>query len=260
LSSAANCIFGFPFRSDPSSVVEFSDLLYKNQDLMDTLSNALGKDGILIVQIGEADVLTDSFSLDQFYQGLAKAGFESITGYYEAHGGFQSPWSFLVAMKDVSSRAIWIRSEADVNVAIHDRTLRTLTGDAPLRYFDGATMMSYQLPSRIEEELWCRQPGHCEGGHGFDPERRNYPVDSVEARPSDVVKGGRGVFAKKNLEAGSVIGLEETVNGMFLPPNTFELLHESLKAFDYDYFDTFAIGYLDGYGWSNSFYVSLMLV
>ena len=44
------------------------------------------------------------------------------------------------------------------------RILPTKDGKTSLRYFDGATMKSYQMPTRAFEDNYCRQqdvPGEC---------------------------------------------------------------------------------------------------
>jgi hypothetical protein len=78
--------------SDPASFVPFSDLLYGDDDLDQAFANSLGDDGILVVQIGEGDEMSDPpsvYGLESrilaFRKGLEKAGFESVTEYVEAH-------------------------------------------------------------------------------------------------------------------------------------------------------------------------------
>ena len=96
---------------------------------------------------------------------LSKAGFQSMHIYEESHCGFAAPWSFLVAMKSEISRKNWYRSGADIEIDIHERMVETKSGKSPIKYFDGATMTSYQLPSKAFESVFCKgspKPSSCE--------------------------------------------------------------------------------------------------
>ena len=75
---------------DPNSK-EFSDLLYANSELLESLSRALGENGILISQTGEADGFIDRFKYNhedeqfkRFLEGLEEVGFENVAQYDEA--------------------------------------------------------------------------------------------------------------------------------------------------------------------------------
>lgn len=256
--------------SDPDSVVVFSDLLYNNKDLMEAFSRALGEDGIFIAQVGEMDEFDDPpaslFPNDHFVsfvQGLEQFGFESIVDYEEAHGRLVEVWAFVLAMKDSETRANWYMNEAELNLKISQRSMKTTNGESPFLFFDGASMMHYQFASRIVEETWCRdKPERCLTGHGYDPELMNAPRSSFEVRPSIIAKGGRGVFATDFIPKGSVIGLEECVHGMFLPSTTFALMREAAEEIDEtisEFWDVVFWGYVDGYGWIDSSYVSFVL-
>ena len=90
----------------------------------------------------------------------------SIHVYEEGHSGFLAPWSTMVAFKDADTRRRWYRHEAEIELALNRRILPTRNGDSSLRYFDGATMRSYQLPSRAFETIYCRSsdaPLECSG-------------------------------------------------------------------------------------------------
>lgn len=233
---------------------------------MEAFSRALGDDGIFIAQVGELDNINDppeslypNDHFMSFVEGLESNGFESITDYAEMHGRLVDIWSFVLAMKNSKSRANWFMSEAEINLKIAKRSMKTITGESPFHFFDGALMMQYQFASRVVEEVWCRdKSGLCSTGHGYDPDMTNVPVTSFEVRPSIIAKGGRGVFATEFIPKGSNIGLEECVHGMSLPGTTYLLLSEAAEAFDdtvSEYLDTFFFGYVDGYGWVDSVYV-----
>jgi len=90
--------------------------------------------------------------------------YRSIHIYEESHCEFDAPWSTLIAFKDVETRKRWYRNPAEVELDLSRRILPMKNGKSPLRYFDGATMQSYQLPPRAFEDTYCRQsdmPKEC---------------------------------------------------------------------------------------------------
>ena len=90
--------------------------------------------------------------------------YSSIHIYEESHCEFGAPWTTLVAFKDLETRKRWYRSPAEIELDLSRRILPTKTGKSSLRYFDGATMKSYQLPHRAFEDIYCRQqdmPEEC---------------------------------------------------------------------------------------------------
>jgi hypothetical protein len=255
---------------DPDSVVEFSDLLYNNDELTDAFSRALGEEGIFVAQVGEADEIDDppeSLYPDDhfmsFVNGLRRVGFESIVDYEEAHGRLVDIWAYVLVMKDSESRANWFMSEAEITLKLQKRSMRTKNGEFPFHYFDGATMMQYQFSSRVVEEAWCRdKPEACNNGHGFDPEILNIPRSAFEVKQSVIAKGGRGVFATEFIAKGSHIVLEECVHGMHISGTTFDLMDEAATRTTNtmsNFWDVVFWGYVDGYGWVNSGYVSVGL-
>jgi spermidine synthase len=73
---------------DPTSVVDFSDMLYDNEDFAGAISNALGKEGVFVLQVGEGDdeddppeVYGNERRLFAFRQHLLENGFRTVTEY-----------------------------------------------------------------------------------------------------------------------------------------------------------------------------------
>lgn len=174
-------------------MVAFSDILYKNSNLIDSLYNALTENGVMVMQEGEDDSFNEPpythWKDDQtlsVLQNLKDAGFQTIIEYSEGHAGFGSPWAYKMIFKnDAASRPRWFANEAEVNLAIRKRILPRTDGGSSLRYFDGSIMKTFQFPSRITEALWCRteNPGDCR--HGFNPEVPNVvAADASDERPS----------------------------------------------------------------------------
>jgi hypothetical protein len=242
---------------DPDSSVEFSDLLYGNANLIDAFTRGLGNQGVIVAQMGEADDLTSTaphqITNDQFHrfvEGLIEAGFESILDYTESHGRFTAPWKFVVALKDSNTRARWFRNEAQLHLDMHKRSIPNESNELPFRFFDGATFMTYQFTDRIAEEIWCRSnEEECEDGHGFDPSLPDRKESSYRVGRSSVANGGRGVFTKEKIAKGSYLGIEECVDGIFIPPSTFEILEdfEDEDSYATRFWATVYEGYIQGY-------------
>jgi len=156
---------------DPQDNIPFADLLYTNLPFLTSIYNALTEDGLIVMQLGVSpfhydpeENLGKNAKRGKLTQILSKAGFKSIHLYEEAHCGFAAPWSFLVAMKSEASKKMWFRSAADINIAIHDRLIRTHSGLSPLKNFDGAMMESYQAPPKAFEIVYCKanpKPDSC---------------------------------------------------------------------------------------------------
>jgi len=149
---------------DPNDDIEFAVELYTSDTYIRSLYNALTDDGILVVQVGEvpdgtspADETGSFANRSVMKEKLAGVGFSSMHVYVEAHSGFLAPWSTLVAFKDAGAREKWYRNGAEIELQLQKRILRSKSGGSSLRYFDGATMSSYQVPSRAFEDVHCRQ-------------------------------------------------------------------------------------------------------
>lgn len=206
---------------DPSSVVDFSDLLYDNEDLAEAFSNALGDSGVFVVQIGEGNAANDppedfgnDSTLIAFRQHLTENGFQSIVEYAEPHCGFGHPWSFFAAFKNNENKARFFNDQAMVDLEIQRRLLPSKSGAVPLRYFDGATMATYQNPSRLVENAWCgTEDADCGDGHGFDPYVGNLSTESKSVNES-------------GLDVG-FIGLDEAVQSAVVLPMSYKLVKTS---------------------------------
>ena len=68
-----------------------------------------------------------------------------------------NPWTTLLAFKDAATRERWYRSTAEIELDLSRRILSTKEGKSSLRYFDGATMKSYQRPGKFFETIYCLQ-------------------------------------------------------------------------------------------------------
>ena len=221
----------------------------------------LSDSGILVVQLGRDYSFLSVTPL--LVDILAKVGFQSIVFYQGSGGRFGGPWGFAVVMKDWDTRSNWFRSSAEVDLQIHRRTLRTTKSAFPFHFFDGASMMKYQAPSRKLESAWCQiYPQNCLDGHGYNPELENIPASAFEVKPSVIAKGGRGVFAKQFISKGSVVAMDDCVHAMHIPSTTFELMQDMEERFESasKFWSAVFDAYLDGYGWTGNQYVSFIFL
>lgn len=246
-------------------MVEFSDVLYNNDELSAALSRSLTDEGILVAQVGETNFITDpatEFSKaavvqHQFMRHLQSNGFEKVTMFEEGgQANFMAPWQYMIAFKDQWSLENWFLNDAFVNIAIRDRILPTKNGESALKYFDGGTMQALQYPSRIDEDLFCRRiptPELCENGHGFAPEKPNVPITSLEVRHSPIPGAGRGLFFKEAAPKGSYIAIDAGVHDLSIFPYTRRILREMLDEIHGDKWKMFET-YVFGYGFAHEFY------
>jgi len=156
---------------DPNDDHPFAKVLYTDDGYISSLYGALTDDGILVVQVGEAAEIDDAADENGSFENrstmikmLDAIGFKSIHIYEESHCEFHAPWTTLIAFKDVETRKRWYRSPAAVELDLSRRILPTKDGKTSLRYFDGATMKSYQMPARAFEDQYCHQqdkPEEC---------------------------------------------------------------------------------------------------
>jgi len=223
---------------------------------IDAMSNALERDGFFAAPVDDDDDDDKDLKLVEL---LELAGLESVLMYEEAHARPLASSLFLTAMNDEDSRIQWYANEAHVALAMHQRSVGThSSGDTLFRYFDGATMESYQRPPHRAEDRFCaRRPEKCRGGHGFVSGILNFPQSSFEVKPSKLPHGGRGVFAKEFIPKGSYIGLNDCVHGMFVPPLVYQTTLKSAIAWKgmSKFWESLFWGYFEGYGWTDTFYV-----
>jgi spermidine synthase len=242
----------------------YAEAFYNNDTFVKSFYNSLSDNGILVMELGESP---DSRDPDEMKSGdknrvvalnlLESAGFESIHAFEESHCGFGAAWTFIVAFKSYSSRKLWYANSAEIELAIQKRTVRTKSGNSPLRYFDGATMMSYQVPSRTIETVFCRRdpaPYACnDNAFQFVPELPNLPASSMEVRISGQGEhSGRGVFTKVNVVNGTYISAETSAKSLRFYPSTYKIIidlvekcekqAEELEVFEH---------YMHGYGFSS---------
>lgn len=133
-----------------------------------------------------------TFHLDQLHTMISKFPHRcllrfccqlcSLHVYDESHCAFDAPWTLLVALKDPKARENWYRNPAEIELQLQKRILPTRSGGSSLRFFDGATMSSYQVPPSVFQAVHCRQedtPEDC---------KRTMRLDNAPGSNETVVK------------------------------------------------------------------------
>jgi hypothetical protein len=231
--------------------------LLGSDDFIHSLYGLLKGDGMIGFQLANrpnrALDHVQVFALEELFRQFEKAGFQSILNYAEAHA--EKAWRFITALKSNNGRFNWFLNEAEMNLLIRKRIVPFHNGEIPLKYFDGSTMMTYRYPDRITENIYCQHTSEsCQGGgHGIDPKILNAPVArSLEVRVSQVGDlAGRGVYATADIPNGTFIGLEESLEALYISPATYSVIDESSATFSglVRYWDVLLYGYIHGYGW-----------
>lgn len=211
---------------DPQIQKDFVNALYDSSGpFLKSIPNALSDDGIFTCQVGmstEADDAPEQFTENRnrfrLVSNLSKLGFSTARSYTDgAQSGFSDPWQFITAFRNPHTKADWFANPSLVNLKIRTRSMETVDGGSPFKYFDGATMQSFYYPDRFIADVWCKDSPdskNCERGQGFDQNRENLPLSTIEVRNSSVGENaGKGVFATADIPRGSYIGLKEQVSG-----------------------------------------------
>ena len=234
-------------------------MLYNDRAFVQTLYNSLSDDGLIVLQLGEAPDHDDPAAMhsrsnrrEVLIELLEDVGFEAMHVYEEGNCGFEAPWTFLVAMKNDEIDMRWYMNEAQVDIEIHDRIVRTKSGQSALKYFDGSVMQHYQYPHKVFETVYCRgNEQMCQK----DIARPDIPLSALEVRMSGVGDGsGRGIFTTVDIKQGSSIARAANNNPVHVLPLSLELIEAYYNESEgiEDMFD-----YIDGYGWEGHVHVSI---
>ena len=196
------------------------------------------------------------------YVTLAHDHLSLSLSFRQSHCGFNAVWLFIVAFKSYSTRKRWYANSAEIDLAMKKRSVRTMSGESPFRYFDGATMVSYQVPSRTVENVYCRRqptPLSCiNDKYLYNPELSNVPVSSLEVKKSKVGEyAGRGLFTKVDVPEDVYIAAETAVHSVRFFPSTRELIFKLISLCEQVGDDNYAVleYYMDGYGFASRKFV-----
>jgi hypothetical protein len=248
------------FNSDPEDDIPFATALYNNYEFTETLYNSLTDDGVVVLQLGEAPYhsspasqFTKAKRRENLIKILVDVGFETVHVYEDGNCGFDGSWTYLVAAKDSDNDMRWYSRQAEIEVEIHNRIRRTISGAPALKYFDGSIMQNYQVPHKVFEVVFCRaepKPLSCV----TDISRINVPISDFEVQMSGVRDGsGRGVYTKVDIKRGSAIAKKENARPVHIPASSLYYIY---KYMDSSADLAKAYGYIDGYGWETETFVS----
>jgi len=111
------------------------------------------------------------------------------------------------------------------------RRIKTKSGMNPFKYFDGATMVSYQVPPKAMETVYCRQeprPEECEvAWHNYDTDCPNFPISSFEVKMSKEGElAGRGIFTKVDIPVDAYLSAETGCHPVSFMPRTKALIED----------------------------------
>jgi hypothetical protein len=234
----------------------------------------LNTDGIFISQLGEDEVMDMAGAKHSpkklarsFIEQLKHQGFQRIESYTEAHGGFLAPWGYMIAFKCADCTfSRWHSNQAMIDLEIHRRSMATVDGsqDNLFRVFDGATMMGYQYPTRVAEEIFCRdmpKPMGCNSGHGMNPEIYNAPIETLNVLTNTIPNASVSVICTQDIRKGSYLALEATTQNALVMPSTSKIMQQymiqSYSTHRWHIFDTTLFGYgcTRNYFWGTSFFV-----
>ena len=140
------------------------------------------------------------------------------------------PWSYLVAFKDYTSRAGWHRTAPELQIELQQRLHKTKSGLPVLRYFDAATMVTFQIPSKAQELTYCRSEDEhweCDEFVGIHPvnEHPEY-IHLLASEYLTVGKSGaeRGLFAAKDIPKHASLSQDESGKAFHIPPLTWTVI------------------------------------
>jgi hypothetical protein len=116
------------------------------------LKKILQEDGILVLNVASDFRVVDSQATHhampvqnprRIRQGLEELGFVDVKQYEETQAGLPGSKNFVVAFKGTDTAKNWNRNEAQVNRMIRERFVETKSGNSPLQFFDGSSMVAY---------------------------------------------------------------------------------------------------------------------
>lgn len=196
---------------------------------------------MLVSQVGESDDATevgDHLSImigsELFKSDLEQHGFQAVDFFEESHGGFMAPWTYLVAFKDSKSRRKWDSNQAEIDLNLQWRAMQTVDGSTPFRYFDGATMLGYQFPTRLDQDALCRNrpaPPLCLDDWGFSSELPHAPASVLKAVTGTADNSECAVVAQNHIPKGSLIAIDDGVQDFVLSAKTMSLIEDMSNAF-----------------------------
>lgn len=165
----------------------------------------------------------------------------------------------MIGFKSYNTRTRWYANAAAVDLEVQKRSVPTKSGASPFRYFDGSTMVAYQLPHRTVADVFCRRqptPEECLGMYQLDPANPNVPETSFEVKKSEVGDGaGRGLFSKVDIPEGAYLCSETSMYSVNFMPSTVSLIEDLNNEAPGEEANVL-LYYMEGYGYMGREFVS----
>lgn len=234
---------------DPEDQSDISDLLYNDDNFLESMVNSLSDKGVLVIQIGTAATIDDprpDFGIYRQREALfrkfeSNPKIEAMFVYEEPHAGYLEPHSYLLVCRSVDCRSRWYARSDQVDYQIYDRIVRTHSKTRALSYYDGTTQRTYQWPKKGWETLYCRReptPFECAYRvidskaelHELDLEDEDESSFRVEKIESESEDPQYKVFAKKRIPKGSFIMAEHLASSLMITSRNYEGLRSNVNV------------------------------
>lgn len=156
---------------------------------------------------------------------------------------------------DIKCRLNWFKNSAELDIDIYHRIVPPVPGfsSSLLKYFDSATMSSYQVPPKAFENLFCRKlptPALCKTHRGVPTDLINAPAENFIVKQSTIGEGaGRGLFPLVDIPKGHAIALDQSIDPIYFSANMLFLLDHLKRAKNRKFHATPVSGYFFFYGY-----------
>eukprot|EP00934_Nitzschia_sp_Nitz4_P009237 Nitzschia sp. Nitz4//scaffold196_size54656//39781//42046//NITZ4_006645-RA/size54656-augustus-gene-0.43-mRNA-1//-1//CDS//3329540444//9227//frame0 len=154
----ANVVFDVIIMDDLDIVKDMAD----TAEILQGTQRVMSENAVMVATTGESPTLNTHRNdvAGPFIDALEQAGFQSIRDYEEGHIGFGgSAWRYTIAFKSLQQREAWFHNEAELNLEIRRRAMKTKDGKSPFRVFDSAIQHTIMYPTISSALVHCRRIG-----------------------------------------------------------------------------------------------------
>lgn len=146
-----------------------TEIMSNRQNAVGQLYNTLSQSGVISFNLAGSSKVAESMSKSgmtptrkilrsALAQELKNIGFSEAFEYDEYKSGFSETRSYVVAFKDAETSKNWNTNQAETEIKLNNRIVRTQsTGEVSLEFFDAATMGTYSKFSTSSGEEDMKQ-------------------------------------------------------------------------------------------------------
>jgi len=232
----------------------------QRRSFFDAVSKASPIDGSIVVGLGDPHTQGFWGRYDDVVQFVGEYSFYAVHVYEEDDCGTMTRCAFLIMSRSPTFGSSWFAHLLFFDFGVHNNLLERGPNDR----FDGTAMERYRTTHRAYQNRFCG--GHrdaplsqmCGALTGIDPRLRDFPPEAFEVRQSTLGEGaGRGLFARVDIPAGSLIMEREAVNSVHFPESTLDVIDKTMWELLSDIPEVEEIvdmlfSYYEGYGYSGS--------